>query len=358
AFRATSGTIMIGQVDIDGYKRSPQSKRIIERAGEPDMIIDGKKLQDNEEEWSFGLYSLLSYNSNFTIDIRQDTSNFKVKVSGSDTTLVLVDGVYDRLNQDLIPTLPVSEVSSIDIIKCADNFLVILMETTGEMLIKPIFCGSIININTIRGKGILDAWNIPKGINKFKIPVFATPKEYYSPNFETLKPEDSRKPDLRSVLHWQPLLVTNNVGTATTSFYNADNVGDMVIVVEAFSQTGKIGYAEMGYKVGGKQDKPIFTGHFPNEPVFPGVMQIEAMAQCGGLFVLNQMDPTKSYSTYFMKIDGIKFRKKIVPGDTMVIKVDLVSPMRRGIASMKGYIFVGGQLASEGEFMAQIVENK
>jgi len=105
-------------------------------------------------------------------------------------------------------------------------------------------------------------------------------------------------------------------------------------------------------------NEPIFTGHFPNEPVFPGVMQIEAMAQCGGLFVLNQMDPTKSYSTYFMKIDGIKFRKKIVPGDTMVIKVDLVSPMRRGIATMKGYIFVGGQLASEGEFMAQIVENK
>jgi UDP-3-O-[3-hydroxymyristoyl] N-acetylglucosamine deacetylase/3-hydroxyacyl-[acyl-carrier-protein] dehydratase len=104
-------------------------------------------------------------------------------------------------------------------------------------------------------------------------------------------------------------------------------------------------------------NEPMFTGHFPQEPVFPGVLQIETMAQCGGLFVLNQMDPRKSYSTYFMKIDGIKFRRKIVPGDTLKIKVELLTPIRRGIATMKGYIFVGNQLASEGEFMAQIIEN-
>ncbi|HPR32064.1 MAG TPA: bifunctional UDP-3-O-[3-hydroxymyristoyl] N-acetylglucosamine deacetylase/3-hydroxyacyl-ACP dehydratase [Prolixibacteraceae bacterium] len=105
-------------------------------------------------------------------------------------------------------------------------------------------------------------------------------------------------------------------------------------------------------------NEPIFTGHFPQEPVFPGVLQIEAMAQVGGLFVLNQMDPEKSYSTYFLKIDGIKFRRKIVPGDTLIIKVELITPIRRGIATMKGYVFVGNQLASEGEFMAQIIENK
>jgi hypothetical protein len=120
-----------------------------------------------------------------------------------------------------------------------------------------ITCGSIININTNRGKGILDAWNTPKGINRFKIPVFATPKEHYSPNYETLKPEDSRKPDLRSVLHWQPQLSTDSLGTATTSFYNGDNVGDMTVVVEVFSETGKIGYKTAEYKIAGKQDKLI-----------------------------------------------------------------------------------------------------
>jgi len=270
AFRATSGSIMIGQVDVDGYKRSPMSKSIIERAGEPDLVIDGEELQEKEEDWSYGLYNALSFNMKNLIDIRQDTGTFHFNaiVMGSDTTLILVDGDYDRINYDLVATLPTSEVSSIDVIKCADNFREIFFEKTGELLDKPVslgegnvfyldpkFCCSIVNINTLRGKGILDAWNTPKGINKFRIPVFSTPKEHYSPNYETLKPEDSCKPDLRSVMHWQPLLATNSVGTATTSFYNADNVGDMVIVVEAFSQTGKIGYKTAEYKVEGKQAK-------------------------------------------------------------------------------------------------------
>jgi UDP-3-O-[3-hydroxymyristoyl] N-acetylglucosamine deacetylase / 3-hydroxyacyl-[acyl-carrier-protein] dehydratase len=128
-----------------------------------------------------------------------------------------------------------------------------------------------------------------------------------------------------------------------------------------FLMVDKVIEIKENYIVGIKNitsNEPMFTGHFPQEPVFPGVLQIEAMAQCGGLFVLNQMDPTKSYSTYFMKIDGIKFRRKIVPGDTLKIKVELISPVRRGIATMKGYCFVGNQLASEGEFMAQIIENK
>ena len=201
---------------------------------------------------------MLTFNSKNLIDIRQDADfDFHAGVLGSDCTLVLVDGDYDRLNQDLVETLAASEVSSIDIIECADDFRAIYLEKTGAILDKLIFCGSIMNINTIRGKGILDAWNTPKGINKFKIPVFATSKVHYSPNYETLKPEDSRKPDLRSVLHWQPLLATDSLGTATTSFYNADNVGGMVIVVEGISKDGKVGYTEKGYKVVGKQDKLI-----------------------------------------------------------------------------------------------------
>ncbi|MCF8360968.1 MAG: hypothetical protein K9H26_19625 [Prolixibacteraceae bacterium] len=261
AFRATSGSIMIGQVDVDGYKRSPKSKYIIERAGEPDMVIDGKKIHDNEVDWSYGLYSMLSYSSNFTIDVWQKkySLDFEVSVLGSDYTLVLVDGEYDRLNQDLIATLPVSEVSSIDIIKCADNFKIIYFESTDIFIEKLIFCGSIININTYAGKGVLNAYYKPKGINKFRIPVFATPKEFYSPNFDSLTPEESNKPDLRALLYWQAILATDSTGTATTGFYNADNVGAMTVVVEAISDEGKIGYKEMDYKVEGKQTKLIIV---------------------------------------------------------------------------------------------------
>ena len=105
-------------------------------------------------------------------------------------------------------------------------------------------------------------------------------------------------------------------------------------------------------------NEPFFQGHFPTEPVMPGVLQVEAMAQAGGLLVLSTVDEPERYSTYFMKIDNVKFRQKVVPGDTLIFHLQLLSPIRRGIASMKGYAFVGEKVVSEAEFMAQIVKNK
>ena len=101
-----------------------------------------------------------------------------------------------------------------------------------------------------------------------------------------------------------------------------------------------------------------FLGHFPNEPVMPGVLIIEAMAQCAGLLVLSQVDDPKNYSTYFLKIDNVKFRQKVVPGDTLVMKVVFLTDVRRGIANIKGYAFVQGKIATEAEMTAQIAKNK
>ena len=105
-------------------------------------------------------------------------------------------------------------------------------------------------------------------------------------------------------------------------------------------------------------NEPFFQGHFPQEPVMPGVLQIEAMAQCGGLLVLNNLEEPERWSTYFLKIDDVKFRQKVVPGDTLMFKVDLLAPVRHGISSMKGYVFVGDHVVSEATFTAQIVKNK
>lgn len=105
-------------------------------------------------------------------------------------------------------------------------------------------------------------------------------------------------------------------------------------------------------------NEPFFTGHFPEEPVMPGVLQVEAMAQCGGLLVLNQLEEPERWSTYFMKLDDVKFRKKVVPGDTLLFRVELLAPVRHGISSMKGYMFVGDQVVAEATFTAQIVKNK
>lgn len=105
-------------------------------------------------------------------------------------------------------------------------------------------------------------------------------------------------------------------------------------------------------------NEPFFQGHFPTEPVMPGVLQVEAMAQTAGLLVLGSVENPELYSTYFMKIDNVKFRQKVVPGDTLVFHVSFLTEMRRGCANMKGYAFVGDKLVSEAEFMAQIIKNK
>ena len=106
-------------------------------------------------------------------------------------------------------------------------------------------------------------------------------------------------------------------------------------------------------------NEPFFVGHFPEEPVMPGVLIVEAMAQCGGILVLNQVEDPENYSTYFVKIDGIKFRHKVVPGDTLVFKLVKIAPIRIWILTMRGYDFVGKTLVCEvGEFMAQVAKTK
>lgn len=105
-------------------------------------------------------------------------------------------------------------------------------------------------------------------------------------------------------------------------------------------------------------NESFFVGHFPEEPVMPGVLVIEALAQSGGLLVLSQLADAHNYSTYFLKIDNVKFRQKVVPGDTLIFRVELMTEIRRGIATMRGLAFVGGKVVCEAEFTAQIVKNK
>ena len=105
-------------------------------------------------------------------------------------------------------------------------------------------------------------------------------------------------------------------------------------------------------------NEAFFQGHFPQEPVMPGVLQVEAMAQAGGLMVLNSVEEPERWSTYFLRLDNVKFRKKVVPGDTLIFRVELIAPIRHGISTMHGFAFVGETIVMEATFTAQIVKNK
>ena len=105
-------------------------------------------------------------------------------------------------------------------------------------------------------------------------------------------------------------------------------------------------------------NEPFFQGHFPEEPVMPGVLQLEAMAQAGGCYILSLLDEPERYSTYFLRIDNARFRQKVVPGDTLIIKCELLAPLSHNIATMQAYAFVGENCVAEGTFMAQVIKNK
>jgi UDP-3-O-[3-hydroxymyristoyl] N-acetylglucosamine deacetylase / 3-hydroxyacyl-[acyl-carrier-protein] dehydratase len=105
-------------------------------------------------------------------------------------------------------------------------------------------------------------------------------------------------------------------------------------------------------------NEPMFQGHFPGNPIFPGVLQIEATAQCGGIFALSKVEDPHLYSTYFMKIDNVKFKQKVVPGDTLVFELTLISPIRRGLVHMHGNAYVNGKQVMEAEMLAQVIKDK
>ncbi len=146
-----------------------------------------------------------------------------------------------------------------------------------------------------------------------------------------------------------------------TPVYDINQIKNLLPHRYPFLLVDKVIHLDESVVVGIKNvtaNEEFFNGHFPAEPVMPGVLQVEAMAQCGGILALSTVPDPENYSTYFLKIDGVRFKRKVVPGDTLMFVLELAEPIRRGIVVMNAQVFVGDQLVSEALLMAQIAKNK
>ena len=144
-------------------------------------------------------------------------------------------------------------------------------------------------------------------------------------------------------------------------FYDINQIKEILPHREPFLFIDEIRELGDDYIIGVKyvkKEEDYFKGHFPNEPIMPGVLQLETMAQAGGVLILSTVENPQNYLTFFMKIDNAKFKKKVVPGDTIIFRLNLISPIRRGLCHMHGKGFVNGEIVVEGDLLAQIAKKQ
>ncbi|MFA9188482.1 MG2 domain-containing protein [Flavobacterium sp. FBOR7N2.3] len=254
-FKLQFGGILLDEVNINA-KMSPNKQKVTERYGKPETIISGKEILSKEKKWSYGLYSVLLFNYPDKVRIERDsigTLHAIVDNGKNVQTLIVIDGIpVSFRDYGLIPNISPSEVTSFEIIEYANGFGQLYCEVHSEMspCIPPFnpSYGNVIAIYTHTGIGLFGAYK-PAGLSQKRIPVFASPKEFYAPKYETIQPDDWQHPDIRTLIHWQPILKTDDLGKTSTSFYNTDNKGKMMIIVEAISDEGEIGYQEIDYEI-------------------------------------------------------------------------------------------------------------
>ena len=242
--------IALDEVLVNSYKMTPQRQEVADEYGMPDRVIDGKAIQEKEKKWSFGLYSVLLFNFPDKIMIRRIDGILRADVSAFDPTLVVVDGQpVMEYNYHLLPSLPVSEIESFEIIEWAKNFSSLYREAypSASPASVPVV-GHVIAIYTYGGNGLFAAER-PKGIIKQSVQVFTEPEAFYTPKYETQQDLSRSEPDLRSTLYWEPELAVDDTGKAEVNFYNPDNTGTMLMLIEAVSANGDLGYKMLQYEI-------------------------------------------------------------------------------------------------------------
>lgn len=254
-FDSLYGVTQLDEVVVEGYRLTPERQKAYQQFGEPDMVIEGDVLRSKERKWSYGLYSILMFEYGDQVTIEQFPDGFmlaNIKGGRGEPTLLVVDGqLLAKEQYEFVPHMPPGIVESVELIKYAKFFtkqyLTVFPET--HPLEAPTL-GHIISVYTKDGVGIHGTDRPAPGTLESTIAVFSPEKEFYAPKYNGSVTVDTQKPDLRSLIHWVPSIKPDENGRASIRFYNGDIAGNYIIVVEAISKDGRIGYQEKMYRVG------------------------------------------------------------------------------------------------------------
>jgi len=252
AFTAATEGITLGEVVVKSYFMTPERKLVTDRFGKAKTVIEGDAIREKEAKWSYGLYSVLMFNFPDKVRVRRLSDGvLYASLYNSEVTLVVIDGIPVKVaDYVFIPSIAPSEVKSFELIEYAKDFRNLYCEALPEGCgMNTPSIGNVIAIYTYGGKGLFGA-NPAVGIMKTAVPVFATPREFYAPKYEQLKPDDWLKPDKRTLLYWEPRVSMDNSGKGSAEFYTSDLTGPIQVIVEAISREGEIGYKELLLNVG------------------------------------------------------------------------------------------------------------
>ncbi len=283
SFKISSETVALDEVELTGYNLTPEREKILKLHGTPDVVIENETLEKEEEGWMSGLYALLL--AKFPDDIAFKSVKYMEDLIGippdtlgmgferawtfeaahvvnSDFTLVYIDGeVVSGLDYEFLPYLPVRSVKSVEILRRPKGRFVEYLKEAYPRL-NPFERDRAANMSNIAvlsiytyGSNGISALTPTKGIYKGRASGYSETREFYTPKYDNLEEMDWNTSDIRSTIHWTPSVQTNKRGSSKVEFYNGDNTGDMLVVVEAITPDGKIGYFETTYTVEEENEK-------------------------------------------------------------------------------------------------------
>jgi hypothetical protein len=252
-FDNLQGVTMLDEVFLEDYEMTPERKEMFDKYGKPDVVIEGEDIQEGEQDWSYGLYSVLMFSFpdkiRITRDMFRNLNAESIINSKGHVTLVVVDGVpVQKIDSALVQHMNVKEIKSVEVIDFPNNWLKLYLQVYPDAR-PPYPTGSIISIYTQSGLGLYGALNSKETIPVNSLKVFSPTKEFYIPKYDLEESIESDQPDLRSTIFWEPIHLTNKEGEGTMSYYHSDNTGDFKIIIESISEDGRLGYKELEYQV-------------------------------------------------------------------------------------------------------------